>query len=411
MTRETFMSLLPRYPDDMPDGAERNAFLLHAAEDPECAAALAEHEAMLANLATMDEDLDIPPEAAQGWRAAIREAAKPMRRPLPARWQGWAIAAVLLVVVIGGTSLMREGMLFPEALQATVQVASAPMSGGGAADTGTVARSMIAGEADAMPEMEVEVAFDMYMADDSGAQKAAGGDGAAIVLQTASVSLTSGTFDADVAQIEALLSRTGGWMAYRSISGTAPSAGDDRGRWASLDMRVPTHALDAFLSEVEAVGQLTGSDRSAEDISDRYQDTQGRLAMYKAQRDRLLALMEEAQDMEDILSIEARLSEVQYELESLQGRLNSWDSRANYASVQVWVEEAVPSQASPDLPFPQRLRLAVSSSLRAARGFLADALVFLIMAAPYLVCAVVVIAVVHAIWRGRRNHHKGEEKS
>lgn len=403
MNCDQFMALLPRYPDDLPDDATREAMLAHAATCAACAQALADQQAMLDTLRTMDDGTEVPPPAAASWRAAIRAEDKPARKPFFARWQGWVATAAAVLVVVGGTSLMRNGLLFPQAMQATEALT-------GTAYTATQETGAAMSKARLMDSVDVEDEMFAPMAtamDDAESMPSAGGGqqaAATVVLQSASLGISSDQFDADLARLQTLLDEVGGWMAYQSISGEAFATNPDGGRYATLQMRVPDAALDTFLAGLGTIGKTTSNSRTAEDITTRYQDTQGRLAMYTAQRDRLVDLLAEAQDMADILLIEEHLGEVTYELEALQSRINGWDSRAAYASVDVWVEETQPTRNDPQSTLGQRLRLALSNSWQAARAFAADMLVFLVMAAPYILCVVLASVVIWVVYRGRRRN-------
>lgn len=407
MTCDTFLQLLPRYPDDMPSEEVTAQFLRHAAECPACAALLSEHEEMLAELALIDEDLEVPDAFATGWRTAIREDAAKAKAPWYARWQSWAVAAAALVVVIGGTALMRGGYLFagdlaPTTAQQTkneenVVYGAMPMeamTSSGAGDAMSLKRS-----ADVYEEAEVDM-------DNGGfADDALTGGGAAqeaIVLRTASLTLSSKAYDADMAQILSLLEGESGWVEYQSVSGEPLSENPDAGRYAYLKVRVPSDSLEAFVGAVSGLGSLTYSEVGEEDVSQSFYDTQGRLDTYIAQRDRLNELMAQAEDMADIIALEARLSEVQWSIESMSSRLGDWTQRAQNATVTIRLTEVEAYREDPAVPLGQRIGDTFSASLISLRAFLADILVFLALAAPYLVAIAVVGIIAFAIYQVRK---------
>lgn len=175
-----------------------------------------------------------------------------------------------------------------------------------------------------------------------------------------------------------------------------------------MTLRVPVAALDDFVEQISAIGVLTAREESAEDISDSYYDVQGRLEMYQAQRDRLEELLAQAQSMTDVIEIESRLSEVQYSIESLQGSLNSWDSRAQNATVYVSVTEVAEEGVYARASLGERLTRALGDSLSAARAFFADMLVFLVMALPYL-AALGVLALVAVVAVRARKRRRAKE--
>lgn len=399
MTCKEFEALLPHYPDDMPDEAAREAFLAHAASCPGCAELLAEQEALLAALSTLDEDTAVPAHTAARWRAAVEaeaSAASPARRPWLARWQGLTTVAAALLLVIGGTAMMRQGLL--------------PMQQGYETVTPTTPPKVVSfSTTDLLDEAEVPIARGVAKVAGSGASDDAAmdegipGEADIVLLQSADVTLSTGDMDETIRIIDAALDSAGGWAAYRAINGEAAGEGGAMGRTATLQLRVPQDALGGFLNELYHAGRVLTLQQATENITTRYQDTQGRLAQQEAQRDRLVALLAEAADMADILLIEQRLSEVQYTIESLTGRLESWQSLRAYATVDVSIREEAEAAA---VPLGARIAAAFAASWREATYFLGDMLVFLVMAAPYLVCAVLVIAVVCTVWRTYRRHRQ-----
>lgn len=403
-----FMSLLPRYPDDI-TGDERDAFLAHAAECPECGAMLAEQEAMLAELVQMDDDLDVPEAFSTGWRALVHAEAKPVKKPWYSHIGTWATAAAALVVIIGGTALMRGGYIFPEAKQQDTLARSAPQAvqvmGEAAPATGMALKSFA--DTAVYDEMETGAAYDDYEAEEAQADNGSGGVQQPVILYSASVSLDSSDYDGDLAHIQQLLEGRGGWIEYQSSRGEALSANPEAGRYAYIRLRVPTAEMEAFIGSVRDIGKVTGVETTAEDVSSSYYDTQSRLEMYTAQRDRLLELYASAEDMSDIIEIEARLSELQYTIESLTGRIKTWDQRAESAVVTISVTEVAPEGTHARQPLSQRLADTARNSWLSVRAFGADVLVFLVMAAPYLlILAVLVGAALGILYIGKRKKKK-----
>jgi hypothetical protein len=54
---------------------------------------------------------------------------------------------------------------------------------------------------------------------------------------------------------------------------------------------------------------------------------------------RLLSFMEDAESIEDLITIEDRLTNVRYQLESMESQLRTYDNQVNYSSVHMNIEE------------------------------------------------------------------------
>ncbi|HIQ62835.1 MAG TPA: DUF4349 domain-containing protein, partial [Candidatus Avichristensenella intestinipullorum] len=310
MTCHEFEALLSSLPDAQAEAQLRT----HAEQCPHCAAILAEHTALLQALSSLDDEVEMPEAFSRGWREAIRAGENAPRKAKPA-WIPWTAAAAAAVFLFGGTALMRM------AQPAAQSVSEAGQTGY------TVSESMT--RSYGLPDT---LAAEPESRSAAGAASDGSTLNSAVVLRTASISLDSSRYEEDVAQILSLLEQAGGWAEYQSTTGEAIADNPEAGRYARMTLRVPVAALDDFVEQISAIGVLTAREESAEDISDSYYDVQGRLEMYQAQRDRLEELLAQAQSMTDVIEIESRLSEVQYSIESLQGSLNSWDSRAQNAT-------------------------------------------------------------------------------
>ncbi|MDR0897585.1 MAG: DUF4349 domain-containing protein [Oscillospiraceae bacterium] len=374
MTCKTFLLLLPAYPDAPERPEELAEFLNHAESCPDCAKALSEHEQLLADLRALDAAV-VPPEAfADGWRAAIRK-----ERPAPkarfARFQGAAVAAAAVLMIVTGSAMLR-GNLGPEANDPQVLMrAPAPMT-------------QSAGILAAAPETLEDTA-----------NRAQG----ELILWNASVSLESDALDADVEQVRILAAQMGGWTEGWAV---AEDPNNAPLRTATMTVRVPADALDAYMDALDGLGRVTASETTRLDVSDLRAKAEATLAMYEGQKKRLLSLQEQAITVSDTLDLQTRLADVQASIDELQAQLTNWESLAEYAMVQVQFTETA-AAASTQAPFAERAEDAMTKSLQSARGVLDDVLIALVMAAPYLFCAAGLTLLGFGIWWLRRRiRHK-----
>lgn len=401
MNCEEFKSLLPSSPDALGSEADNAALLSHAAACEACARRLSEHETLLATLSTLDDGLEIPEAFSTGWRAMVHaEAESGVRTKSLTRRRGargvWTIAAAFLVIV-AGTAMMRGGLLFPSKQPSEEPLVFSADEGG----------SLPAPESEPLMYAAMMMEEAAGGAADRYAEPAAEKEMSPILLHSATISLRSEQYDADISAIDSLLRRTGGWSESWSIAGESLRNNPSAGRHAAMTLRIPMHTLDSFVSDVSAIGKLLSCAKYVDDISERYYDVQGRLSMYEAQRDRLSAMLATTQTLSEILEIQEKLDDVQYAMESLVSQLNSWNSLAGNAVVHVSIEEVAPGGDSARAPLIPMVKDALSRSLSAARAFALDMLVFLIMAAPYLLAGIIALAVLLALARvGRRRKNK-----
>lgn len=400
MTCADFLSLLPQYPDQMPDDDTTAVFLAHAAECAECANLLVEQEAMLLALSTMDDDLEVPETFSSGWRKAVQEEAlaRPSKRGF-ASWKYAVTAAAALVVVLGGTALMRAGLILPDYANPKDQVSTAVSLEYDVAPSAASPATMMAYEMTGTASMKrsVDATVEGASYDVETEVEDAGSGNGAILLHSATINLSSERYDEVMASISSLLEANDGWVSYRSEYGESLEVNPEAGRYAYWETRVPVQALPQFVAAVSDLGHLTGSEMVTEDVSASYYDVQGRLDMYIAQRNRLNELMEKAEAVSDIIEIESKLGEVQYSIDSLSGRIQNWDSRAKDATVTISVTETAHAKEFARQPLRQRLKAGLANAVYALQAFAQDVLVFLVMALPYVVFIAAIGGIVYLV--------------
>ncbi|MBQ7359072.1 MAG: DUF4349 domain-containing protein [Lachnospiraceae bacterium] len=129
---------------------------------------------------------------------------------------------------------------------------------------------------------------------------------------------------------------------------------DDAGRWyyenykktsgtkhMSLTVRIPTQYYNDFLSGIEGQDKITSKRSYVDNISRQYYDTSARIEALEIQQDRLLDMLAAATEIEDMITIESRLSEVQYQLNSAKTSLASMDADVAFSTITVNVSEVM----------------------------------------------------------------------
>ena len=89
----------------------------------------------------------------------------------------------------------------------------------------------------------------------------------------------------------------------------------------------------------DGIGNVTSSSRTAENVTSQYTDYEARLSSLYTQEERLLKMLEESGDLESLIQLEARLSEVRYEIESIERNLRNLDQRLAFSTVTMELRE------------------------------------------------------------------------
>ena len=158
-----------------------------------------------------------------------------------------------------------------------------------------------------------------------------------------------------------------------------------RHRSASLTIRIPAEDVDLFAQEVAGIANVISRNLSREDITLNYVATESKITALKTEEARLLELLAQAENMSDLLEIEARLSEVRYELERYSSQLRLYDNQVDYATIYLSVSEVQEYTPAVERTVGERIRDGFTSSVKGLRDGIVDFTVWVLSNSPYLV--------------------------
>lgn len=216
------------------------------------------------------------------------------------------------------------------------------------------------------------------------------------IIMSASLVMQTKEFDKAVAGIEKMVKQHGGYLEYQNVNNKA----NQGYRTASYTARIPKDNLDDFLNSTADACTVTSMTRNAQDVSSIYYDTDSRLKTAKIKLERLQALMEDARKMEDIITIEESISNTEWEIDSLSGTLQNYDSLVDYSTVDISLSEVYEISTSEPAPLSfgeklsQSLKLSIEHMKNIAEGavLLLAEIWFLLVIIAAVVAAVIIIA-------------------
>lgn len=171
---------------------------------------------------------------------------------------------------------------------------------------------------------------------------------------------------------------------------------------ASLTIRVPTEDYASLVGGLDAIGKVTSRSARVENITRSYSDNEVVIAGLEAQEGRLLEMMDAASDVEDLILIEERLSDVQMRLDQANSRRDSMDADVALSTVQLDVHEVSRVSETGRESYGERLVYAFGdmwdSFVEGCGDFLIGAVYFI----PFAVGLGVAVFIVRVVIRRRR---------
>lgn len=382
---------------------------------------LDENEVLRDVLSGLNEDVPPMPEGLHAaWMQQVEQAAEEKRtdRSLNSRAMTRFLSiAAALTFVVGGTLLTRDDLADRAASDA--EYASLVTQNNAmvfSANTESQYTTQLGMYDAAFPE---ETGAVTYKARSAAAPEAAPAAGAGVlttgttsdavavsevpagrhIIRTASLNIVTPGYDLSLTNLRAMCEAEGGWVEHSSE--WVDSSGV---RHASLTLRIPQESLDGYLAGTEDCGRITGRSETATDVTASRQDTQTRLNTQLALMDRLQAMVPQAETLPDLLALEEKIADTQYNIDVLTASLADTDQQVAYATVTISLhEELTPDITDTTLSLGDRLRSGLQLGWEAIVSFAQDALVFLVAALPFI-GVVAALAVILFIIRkaGRR---------
>lgn len=163
------------------------------------------------------------------------------------------------------------------------------------------------------------------------------------IIYSGRVYMETTAFDDAIRSLDQAVKQFGGFVQDSQINGNTRYNSDGTttvvNRWGYYVVRIPTDKFESFMTLADGIGNVTNSSRTAENVTSQYTDYEARLTSLYTQEERLLDMLEKSGDLESLIQLEARLSEVRYEIESIERNLRNLDQRLAYSTVTLELQE------------------------------------------------------------------------
>lgn len=192
-------------------------------------------------------------------------------------------------------------------------------------------------------------------------------------------------FDKLIQKLNDKINSLGGYVENSSISGRSlyDSASSRQG---NIVARIPSSKTDEFVNTVSDSANVVNNTCETENVTLQYIDTQSRIDTLKIEQERLYALLEKSKDLDSIITLESRLSEIRYELQNYESQKRSYDNEVQYSTVTLNIQEVeriTPvSDKKPSLA--ERISTGFSNTLYHISEAFQNFLVWFIVTLPYL---------------------------
>lgn len=215
------------------------------------------------------------------------------------------------------------------------------------------------------------------------------------LIRTFDLDAETTDFDNLVAQLQQETQNLGGYVENSYVNGN--SYYTENSRYASLTLRIPKDKTDDFLGTVGEMANVTSRSENVEDVTLTYTDLKSHVEALQAEQEQLMKLMEQAKTVEDTMSIQSRLTDVRYELESYMSQLKVYDNQVDYDTVNISIQEVKNETPTGELSIGQKMLNGLENSLRAIAESAKNLCIWFVASIPYFVILFAVIFAVVSI--------------
>ncbi len=180
------------------------------------------------------------------------------------------------------------------------------------------------------------------------------------IVRNASVTLSVEDVGASVQEVERIVATAGGFVSSSSVFVDGPPEpvpqGQDseppkRTRTATVEVRVPAEAYATVMGQLRGIAKEVEAETSqTSDVTEEFADMGSRQRNLEATEQRYLELLQRAQSIPDILTLQDRLNGVRLEIEQVQGRINLLNDLTDLATISVQLQPFAAAAAEPSAP-------------------------------------------------------------
>ena len=229
------------------------------------------------------------------------------------------------------------------------------------------------------------------------------------LIRTVTMQLQTKEFDTLLSYLEARVTAVGGYVQNSMVYGNSMEGSGYRS--ANLTLRIPQSSLDMFVAGVTENATVVKKSENAENVTLQYADTEARLKSLQIEQARFLELLEKADSVDTILTLEKHLTELRYQIESYASTLKIYDNKVSYSTVTLDISEVkriVPVEKDPTVM--DRMKDGFSGTWYNIKNGAADFAVWMVTNAIYLVVwGIVIVAAVLFIRKKVKNCKKRSE--
>jgi|GEM_PF-254541 hypothetical protein len=158
------------------------------------------------------------------------------------------------------------------------------------------------------------------------------------IIYRYSLTIETQDFDKLLSKIDSNITSLGGYTENSQIGGKS-YYNDDVTRNGNITVRIPGNKAGEFIAVIKKAANVTQSQQSSENVSLQYIDAKSKVETLRIEQDRLYEILKTAKELDSIITLETRLSDIRYELEKYESQIRLYDNQVAYSYITLNIQE------------------------------------------------------------------------
>ena len=273
---------------------------------------------------------------------------------------------------------------------------------------GDYAYESYAGESYAAEEAAQMAEGEEYTADGGSTETALRAQDGQKIVYTGNLSIQTLEYEKSAASIRKKIKDAGGFSESESERDNdyywySHSGSTSNTRYLNITARIPSEKFEDFINSLSGDGKVMSRSVNAENISQVYANKETYKKSLEKEQERLLEMMDKAQTIEEMITVESRLSEVERQLNVYRTDLAQMDKDVEFSTVYIELKEVKRyTEEVSSTTFGEELKFAFEDAINSFQNFCEGIILFVVRNFPYLIIlAVIIVLIVRAIGRSR----------
>ncbi|MDU3211100.1 DUF4349 domain-containing protein [Anaerococcus sp.] len=203
-------------------------------------------------------------------------------------------------------------------------------------------------------------------------------------------------YDQDYDKLTKLVDDHKGYIESSNLNIDTGRNGDENIRNFGASIKIPQEESNKFKNEIAKIGKIIYQSSYTNDLTSYYKDINIRLSSKEKELDKLNDLMKNAKNIDETMAIQARILEVEDEIDQIKSMIKDVDSKVTYDTFDININEVYDynDYANNNPDFSSRIKEAFKDSIHIFSKFWQDLLVAIVSIWPLILVAIIIIYII-----------------